>query len=139
MQATQDDRYARGWRKLQEIVATQVSGLSNRCATSRRTSDGSLWSFRSAIFTAAGTRSRSREIATVAALAAMGNATAQLKVHLHAALNVNVSREELIEVIIQMAIYAGFPAALNAMFAAKEVFAERKKRVELRLGSYTIT
>ncbi|MDC7789867.1 carboxymuconolactone decarboxylase family protein [Rhodoplanes sp. TEM] len=68
---------------------------------------------------------RSREIATVAALAAMGNARPQLEVHLHAALNVGVSRAELIEILMQMAVYAGFPAALNALFAAKAVFSQR--------------
>lgn len=66
---------------------------------------------------------RSREIAVVAALTAMGNAAPQLKVHLHGALNVGVTREEIVEVIIQMAVYAGFPAALNGLNAAREVFA----------------
>lgn len=65
-----------------------------------------------------------RELATVAMLSAMGNAAPQLKVHLEAALNVGLSREEIIEVLIQTAVYAGFPAALNAVFAAKEVFAQ---------------
>lgn len=69
---------------------------------------------------------RSREIAVVAALTAMGNATPQLKVHIEGALNVGVSREEIVEVIMQMAVYAGFPAALNGLFAAKAVFAERE-------------
>jgi len=68
---------------------------------------------------------REREIATVAALAALGNATPQLKVHIHGALNVGCSRQEIVEIMIQMAVYAGFPAALNGTFAAKEVFAER--------------
>jgi len=68
---------------------------------------------------------KSREIATIAALTALGNAAPQLKVHIHGALNVGCSRQEVIEVIIQMAVYAGFPAALNGMFAAKEVFQER--------------
>lgn len=68
---------------------------------------------------------RSREIAVVAALTALGNAAPQLKVHIHGALNVGCSREEVVEVIMQMAVYAGFPAALNGLFAAKEVFAER--------------
>jgi len=68
---------------------------------------------------------KSREIAVVAALTALGNATPQLKVHLHGALNVGCSKEEIVEVIMQMAVYAGFPAALNGMFAAKEVFAQR--------------
>ncbi|EPF1298958.1 carboxymuconolactone decarboxylase family protein [Klebsiella michiganensis] len=66
---------------------------------------------------------RSREIATIAALTALGNAAPQLKVHIAAGLNVGLTQEEITEVIIQMAVYAGFPAALNGLFAAKEVFA----------------
>lgn len=71
---------------------------------------------------------RSREIATVAALTAMGNAAPQLKVHIAAARHVGLTQEEIIEVIMQMAVYAGFPAALNGLFAAKEVFAANGKR-----------
>ena len=66
---------------------------------------------------------RSREIATIAALTAMGNAAPQLKVHIAAGLNVGLTQEEITEVIMQMAVYAGFPAALNGLFAAKEIFA----------------
>ena len=69
---------------------------------------------------------RSREIATVAALTALGNAAPQLKVHIGAALHVGLTQNEIIEVIMQMAVYAGFPAALNGLFAAKEVFASHK-------------
>jgi len=76
------------------------------------------------IYSRPGLDLRSREIAVVAALTAMGNAAPQLKVHLHAALNVGVTREEIVEVIMQMAVYAGFPAALNGLFAAREVFAD---------------
>ena len=68
---------------------------------------------------------REREIATIAALTALGNAAPQLKVHIEAGLNVGLSREEIVETIMQMAVYAGFPAALNGLFAAKEVFAGR--------------
>ena len=68
---------------------------------------------------------KSREIATVAALTALGNCMPQLKVHLNAALNVGCNEEEIKEVIIQMSGYAGFPAALNGMFAFKEVLVER--------------
>lgn len=66
---------------------------------------------------------RSREIATIAALTALGNAAPQLKVHISAGLNVGLTQEEITEVIMQMAVYAGFPAALNGLFAAKAVFA----------------
>ncbi|EJR7284176.1 carboxymuconolactone decarboxylase family protein [Citrobacter freundii] len=69
---------------------------------------------------------RSREIATVAALTAMGNAAPQLKVHIGAALHVGLKQDEIVEVIMQMAVYAGFPAALNGLFAAKEVFSSHR-------------
>ena len=55
----------------------------------------------------------------------MGNAAPQLKVHIQAGLNVGLGREEVIEIIMQMAVYAGFPAALNGLAAAKVVFAAR--------------
>jgi len=79
------------------------------------------------IYSRPGLDLRAREIATIAALTALGNASPQLKVHIEAGLNVGLSREEITEVIMQMAVYAGFPAALNGLFAAKEVFAVRAK------------
>ena len=66
---------------------------------------------------------RDREIASIAALAAMGTAQPQLKVHIEAGLNVGLSQSEITEILMQMAVYAGFPAALNGLFSAKEVFA----------------
>jgi 4-carboxymuconolactone decarboxylase len=69
-----------------------------------------------------------RELAVVAGLTALGNAAPQLKVHIHGARNVGCTQDEIVEIIIQMAVYAGFPAALNGLFAAKEVFAEEATR-----------
>ena len=69
---------------------------------------------------------KTRELATVAALTALGHCQPQLKVHVNGAFNVGCKPEEIVEVIIQMALYAGFPAALNGMFTAKEVFKERR-------------
>jgi len=71
---------------------------------------------------------RERELVTVAALGALGNAAPQLKVHLQAALHVGLSIEELKEVAIQLSVYAGFPAALNMMFAIGEVEREQAAR-----------
>ncbi|PJB31753.1 MAG: 4-carboxymuconolactone decarboxylase [Deltaproteobacteria bacterium CG_4_9_14_3_um_filter_65_9] len=68
---------------------------------------------------------KTREIATVSALTALGHAQPQLRFHLNAALNVGCTRAELAEVLMQMAVYAGIPAALNALYLAKEIFAER--------------
>lgn len=77
------------------------------------------------IYSRPGLDIRSREIATIAALTAMGTAAPQLKVHIEAGLNVGLSRDEITEIIMQMAVYAGFPAALNGLFAAKDVFSVR--------------
>jgi 4-carboxymuconolactone decarboxylase len=66
-----------------------------------------------------------REITTVAAFTALGTCLPQLRVHAHGLLNVGGSREMLVETVMQMAVYAGFPAALNAMFVVSGVLAER--------------
>jgi 4-carboxymuconolactone decarboxylase len=63
---------------------------------------------------------RSRSLCTVAQLAALGR-TEELKAHLHGALNLGITRAELIEVLMQTACYAGVPAAVNALNAAAEV------------------
>ncbi len=68
---------------------------------------------------------RSRQFATVAALTAMGTAVPQLRVHINGALNVGCQAAEIIEVILQMVVFAGFPAAINALNVAREVFRER--------------
>src|SRR6478735_6270338 len=68
---------------------------------------------------------RSRQFATVAALTAMGTAAPQLKVHLNGALNVGCKPSEVVEVILQMAVFSGFPSAINALNIAREVFKER--------------
>jgi 4-carboxymuconolactone decarboxylase len=67
---------------------------------------------------------RSRSLCTVAQLAALGR-TDELKGHLMGALNIGIRREELIEVLMQTACYAGVPAAVNALNAAADVLKER--------------
>jgi 4-carboxymuconolactone decarboxylase len=77
------------------------------------------------IFSRPGLDLKMREMISVAALTALGTAGPQLRVHIAAALRVGCTRQEIVEIIIQMAVYAGFPAALNGAQAAREVFAER--------------
>jgi 4-carboxymuconolactone decarboxylase len=119
-------RYERGWAKLKEIDGK----AGERVIESLQTIAPDLgkyiieFSFGD-VYSRPGLDLKSREIATVAALIALGNAEPQLKVHIHGALNVGCTRQEIVEVIIQMAVYAGFPAALNAMNVAKAVFEGR--------------
>lgn len=67
---------------------------------------------------------RSRSLCTVAQLAALGKMD-ELKGHLMGALNLGIKREELIEVLMQTACYAGVPAAVSALNAAAEVLRAR--------------
>lgn len=121
-----NERYERGLAKLQEIDGEAGQRVIDCLRDIAPDFARYLIEFPFGdIYARPGLDLRSREIAVVAALTAMGNAAPQLKVHIQAALNVGVSRSEIIEVIMQMAVYAGFPAALNGLFAAKEVLAAR--------------
>ena len=68
---------------------------------------------------------KTREMMTVAMLAASGTAPGQLEFHIRAALNNGVTEDEVVEIIFQVAVYAGIPAAMNAITAAKSAFASR--------------
>jgi 4-carboxymuconolactone decarboxylase len=68
---------------------------------------------------------REREIANIGALTAIGYARSQLRFHINAGLNVGLTRDEIIAIINTMSIFAGFPATINALFTAQEVFRER--------------
>ena len=122
----ESSRYSRGWDKLREIdghvgerVIASLSDIAPDFAKY-------LIEFPFGdIYSRPQLDLKSREIGVIAALTALGNATPQLKVHIHGALNVGCNRDEVVEIIMQMAVYAGFPAALNGLFTAKEVFAER--------------
>ncbi len=120
------DRFQRGWEKLREVDGEAGERVIESLKDIAPDFARYLIEFPFGdIYSRPGLDLKSREIAVVAALTALGNAAPQLKVHIHGALNVGCSRQEVIEVIMQMAIYAGFPAALNGLFAAKEVFGER--------------
>jgi len=122
-------RYERGLAKLQEIDGEGGVKVVESLADIAPDFARLLIEFPFGdIYSRPGLDLRSREIAVVAALTAMGNAAPQLKVHIQGALNVGVTRTEVIEIIMQMAVYAGFPAALNGITAAREVFAADDKK-----------
>lgn len=119
-----DDRYQQGLKALNAIDGKAGQKVVEALADIAPDFAAYLIEFTFGdIYSRPGLDLRSREIATIAALAALGNAQPQLKVHIEAGLNVGLSRQEIVEILMQMAVYAGFPAALNGLFAAKEVFA----------------
>ncbi|RYE41836.1 MAG: carboxymuconolactone decarboxylase family protein [Hyphomicrobiales bacterium] len=120
-----DDRYARGWAKLKEIDGQAGENVIESLQDIAPDFARLLIEFPFGdIYSRPGLDLKTRELAVVAALTAMGHAAPQLKVHIHGARNVGCSRQEIVEVIMQMAVYAGFPAALNGLFAAKDIFSQ---------------
>jgi len=125
------ERYKKGWDKLKQIdgaagenVITALKDISPDFA------DLLIEFPFGDVYSREGLDLKSREIATVAALTAMGTAGPQLKVHVRGALNVGCTQREIVEIMIQMAVYAGFPSALNGLFIAKEVFNENELEPE---------
>jgi 4-carboxymuconolactone decarboxylase len=110
-----DERYRRGVEILQLLSGEGLGQSANRVAEiapdfARMTIEfpfGDLYS-RGAVDL------RTREVAAIGALAALGGMT-QLKVHVGAALHLGCTREEVVEILMQTAIYAGFPRALAAL------------------------
>jgi 4-carboxymuconolactone decarboxylase len=128
LEPVNSDRYQQGWAKLQEIDGEAGERVIESLEEIAPDLGRYIIEFAFGdIYSRPGLDLKSREIATVAALTALGNAQPQLKVHIHGALNVGCTREEIIEVILQMAVYAGFPAALNGIAIARTVFQERQK------------
>jgi len=120
----QTERFRRGWQNLEAIDGSAGKQVIDSLQAIAPDLAQYVIEFPFGdIYSRPGLDLKSREIATVAALTAMGNAQPQLKVHIQAALNVGCTQEEIVEVVMQMAVYAGFPAALNGMAAVKEVFA----------------
>lgn len=77
------------------------------------------------IYSREGADLKTRQLATIAALTAMGGQTApQLKINIKHALKAGANRKEVVEIIYQMNLYGGMPAAINGLRAAKDVFAE---------------
>ena len=74
------------------------------------------------IYTRPGLQTKQRELCIVAALTALGNRDDQLRDHIEAALNTGCAQQELVETILMMAVYAGFPVAIRGMQIARAVF-----------------
>jgi 4-carboxymuconolactone decarboxylase len=120
-----EDKYKRGVEKLEEISP----GASKRTAESLGDIAPDMVRYMmefvfGEISSRPGLDMKSREITAVAALTAIGTAPNQLKIHIKGALNCDCTREEVVEVLIQVLVYAGFPATLNGLRLAKEVFQE---------------
>lgn len=123
-----ESRYERGYKKLLEIDGKAGEEVENNLKDICPDLGKYIieYSFGD-IYSRQGLELKSKEIAVVAALTAMGNAEPQLKVHINGALNVGCTINDVKEVILQMSGYSGFPTCINGMNALKSVLKQRKE------------
>jgi 4-carboxymuconolactone decarboxylase len=122
----QGDRYRRGRKVLAKIHGKRGTDAIDSMADVAPDLCRFVYEFPFGdIYSRPGLDLKSRQLVTISALAALGTAGPQLKSHIHGSLNVGLTREEIVEALTQLAVYAGFPAALNALKIARDVFRER--------------
>lgn len=120
---TDDSRFKRGLEKLYEVDGSTGIGITENL--------GDLGKYIvefafGDVYSREGLSLREREIATIAMLTCLGGREPQLNVHIHAGLNVGLTRQEMEEIIIQTVPYAGFPTAINAMNLLKTICVEKQ-------------
>lgn len=122
-----ESRFERGYKKMLEIDGKAGEAVENglKVISPDLVKYMIEYSFGD-IYSREGLDLKSKEIAVVAALTALGNAEPQLKVHINGALNVGCTINEIKEIILQMSAYSGFPTSINAMNALKTVLNERQ-------------
>jgi 4-carboxymuconolactone decarboxylase len=120
------DRYARGMKTRRKVLGDAHVDRATANATPfdeefqryiTETAWGDVWS-------RPGLDHRTRHLVTLALLAALGR-EAEFEMHVRATRNTGVTAEDLKEVLLHVAIYAGVPAANSAFAAAKRVYAQR--------------
>ncbi len=126
-QATEDKRFERGSQQLKKInpdgSEQVIKSLSDVAPDMARFLVAFAYGD---IYSRPVLDARSRQIATIAILTALGNAPSQLKWHINTSLNIGITPQEIVDAIYVQTVYSGFPAGLNAIFAARDVFKERK-------------
>ena len=121
-----DERYQRGTAALQaldgEAAAKVLSGFQDIAPDMARFIIEFAYGD---VYSRAALDHKSRQVATIAALTALGNAKPQLQFHIRAGLNVGLSPQEIVEIMYVTTVFAGFPCGINGINAAREVFQEK--------------
>lgn len=118
-------RYDRGLERMRTIFGPEIEAALKGLAAANPDLARVLVEFPFAeVYTRPGLDLKTRELLTVAALTVLGYPQSELKEHVRGALNVGCTRQEVMETILQMAVYAGFPAALESAKTAAGVFGE---------------
>lgn len=119
------ERFDKGWELLCEVdgaagqrVMEEIGSMAPDLANAIvEFAYGDVWS-------RPGLSPKERELATCSALIALGHCQPELKVHLNGMLRTGWTRDQVLELILHMAVYVGFPGALGALRVVRELFGE---------------
>lgn len=120
-----NERFERGSQKIQELIENADQGLIKGLGkTAPDLAKYVLEFVFGDLYSREGLDLKTKQMLTITILATLGNAKPQLAFHIKAGLNVGISRQEIIDIMTHISGYAGFPAAINGVNTAKEVFME---------------
>ena len=120
-----NDRFESGSKKIQELNTHADQGLINGLGKAAPDLANYVLEFVFGdLYNREGLDIKTKQILTITILATLGNAKPQLAFHIKGGLNLGITRQEIIDIMTHISGYAGFPAAINGVNTAKEVFAE---------------
>ncbi len=120
-----EENRLRGRAKLEEIAGPRAAAaLTDWRELAPGMEDYILGFVAGDVLSRPGLDAKTRQLVTISALCAMNHSPKELEMHLHGALNLGWRREELVEVLTQIAVFAGFPAALDGLRILKSVLGE---------------
>ena len=115
------ERHEKGAESVKQVLGPKAE---QSLATLGELGDRIIETIYGDIYQRPGLTLKERQIATLSMLMALGGKDRQVKVHMRAGLRVGITEDELRELVIQLAAYAGFPAAINAQAQLNEVLSE---------------
>lgn len=120
------DRYERGLAVRRAVLGADyvdkaIQGADDFTRPLQEYVTESAWG---AIWTRPGLERKTRSLLNLAMLTAL-NRPHEIRLHINGALNNGVSKDEIMEVFLQTAVYCGVPAAIDSFRIAREVFKER--------------
>lgn len=128
-------RYQRGLEVLDDLMANPQEYIEKLQSTSPELARWSVEFAFGEIFAREGLDPKARQIAIISMLAAAGNRSDQLRLHIEAGVKSSLSRTEITEALMQLAVYAGFPSALNAFADANAVFTKPEQNEKEEAGA----
>src|SRR3990167_3721194 len=124
-----NERFERGSRKINELLPNGDQGvLKGLGKIAPDLANYVLEFIFGVLYARPGLELKIKQMLTITILTTLGNAKPQLAYHINCGLNIGISRQEIIDIMTHVAGYAGFPAALNGVTTAKEVFTERDEK-----------